>query len=163
MLGVVSVVGLRHFLKDPFEYDFRKLNAKLATTEEAKQFSKNLNDLFGRWPSPTILLTDAVEEVEPLKAAIRRQDREVPGTDAIGQIVTIFDLLPGPPEVQRRKLEVLAQIRKLTHDPALVVLNEKEKADLAKIDPSPDLRELGPMDLPADRPPPVHGGRRLGG
>ena len=45
----------------------------------------------------------------------------------IGQIVTIFDLLPGPPEVQRRKLELLAQIRKLTHDPALVVLNEKEK------------------------------------
>ena len=148
VLAIVSVFGLRHFLKDPFEYDFRKLNAKLATTEEAKQFSKNLNDLFGRWPSPTILLTDAVDEVEPLKAAIRRQDREVPGTDTVGQIVTIFDLLPGPPEVQRRKLEVLAQIRKLTHDPALVVLNEKEKADLAKIDPSPDLRELGPMDLP---------------
>ena len=32
VLAVVSVFGLRHFLKDPFEYDFRKLNAKLATT-----------------------------------------------------------------------------------------------------------------------------------
>jgi hypothetical protein len=27
VLAVVSVFGLRHFLKDPFEYDFRKLNA----------------------------------------------------------------------------------------------------------------------------------------
>ena len=151
VMSVVSVVGLKHFLKDPFEYDFRKLNAKLATTQDEQQFNKNLNDLFGRWPSPTILLADSVEEVEPMKAAIRRQDRDLPGIDTIGQITTIFDLLPGPPEVQRRKLELLAQIRKLTHDPALVVLNEKEKADLAKIDPSPDLHELTPMDVPADR------------
>jgi hypothetical protein len=43
---------------------------------------------------------------------------------------------------------MLAQIRKLTHDPALTVLNEKERADLAKVDPSPDLHELTPMDLP---------------
>ena len=97
-----------------------------------------------------------------MKAAIRRQDRDLPGIDTIGQITTIFDLLPGPPEVQRRKLELLAQIRKLTHDPALVVLNEKEKADLAKIDPSPDLHELTPMDVAGDRAPAVHGGRRLG-
>jgi hypothetical protein len=143
------VVGLRHFLKDPFEYDFRKLNAKLATSEEAQQFNKNLDRMFGRWPSPTILLADSVDEVEPLKAAIRRQDKEAPGPDVIGQIVTIYDLLPGAPEVQRRKLELLAQIRKLTHDPALEVLNEKERADLTKVDPSPDLRELSPMDLPA--------------
>jgi uncharacterized protein len=149
VLGVLSVVGLRHFLKDPFEYDFRKLNAKLATTEEAQQFNKNLNDMFGRWPSPTILLADSVDEVEPMRKAIRRQDAAVPGDDVIGQIVTVFDLLPGPPEVQKRKLELLAQIRKLTHDPALAILTEKEKADLAKVDPSPDLHELGPMDLPA--------------
>jgi predicted RND superfamily exporter protein len=149
VLAVISVVGLRHFLKDPFEYDFRKLNAKLATTEEAQQFNRNLDKMFGRWPSPTILLADSVDEVEPMRKAIRRQDAEVPGDDVIGQIVTIFDLLPGPPEAQRRKLDLLAQIRKLTHDPALEVLNDKERADLAKIDPSPDLRELTPMDLPA--------------
>jgi hypothetical protein len=148
VLSVVAVVGLRHFLQDPFEYDFRKLNAKLATTEEAQQFNKNLDKMFGRWPSPTILLADSVSEVEPMRAAIRRQDAKVPGPDTVGQIVTIFDLLPGPPEVQQRKLALLAQIRKLTHDPALEVLNEKERADLAKIDPSPDLRELGPMDMP---------------
>ncbi len=149
VLGVFSVVGLRHFLKDPFEYDFRKLNAKLATTEEAQQFNRNLDRMFGRWPSPTILLADSVDEVEPMRKAIRRQDAAVPGDDVIGQIVTVFDLLPGPPEVQKRKLELLAQIRKLTHDPALTVLTDKEKADLAKVDPAPDLRELGPMDLPA--------------
>jgi predicted RND superfamily exporter protein len=149
VLAIVSVFGLRHFLQDPFEYNFNKLNAKLATTEDAQQFNRNLNELFGRWPSPTILLTDSVDEVEPMKAAIRRQDRDLPGKDVIGQIVTIYDLLPGAPEVQRRKLEMLGQIRKLTHDPALEVLSDKERADLAKIDPSPELHELTPMDLPA--------------
>ena len=151
VLSVVAAVGLRHFLKDPFEYDFRKLNAPLETSQQTQQFNRNLNDLFGRWPSPTILLADSVDEVEPMKAAIRRQDRDLPGKNkpVIGQIITIYDLLPGAPEVQQRKLDLLAQIRKLTHDPALAVLTDKEKADLAKIDPSPDLHELKPLDLPA--------------
>ena len=52
--------------------------------------------------------------------------------------MTIFDLLPGAPEVQRRKLELLDQIRKLTHDPALVVLNDKDREELAKSIRPPD-------------------------
>src|SRR6185295_15338792 len=82
----------------------------------------------------------------------RRQDAESAAKDGrrvIDQVVNIYDLLPGPPEAQRRKLAILAQIRKLTHDPALVVLDEKEKADLAKIDPPDTLHELTPMDIPA--------------
>jgi predicted RND superfamily exporter protein len=151
-LGITAVVGLRHFLKDPFEYDFRRLNAKLDRTTEAQQFGKSIDNIFGRWPSPTIILADTVEEVEPIKAAIRRQDTEKAaqnGKRVIDQVVNIYDLLPGPPEVQRHKLELLAQIRKLTHDPALVVLDEKERADLAKIDPPDTLHELTPADLPA--------------
>jgi hypothetical protein len=148
-LTVASVVGLRHFLQDPFEYDFRKLNAKLNTSEEAKQFNRSLDTMFGRWPSPTIILADKLDEVESIKATIRRQDAQAPGPDVVGQIATIYDLLPGTPEVQERKLALLADIRKLTHDPALEVLTEKERADLAKVDPPADLRVLTPMDLPA--------------
>ena len=149
IMAILAAFGLRHFLQDPFEYDFRKLNAKLNTTEEAQRFGRSLDGLFGRWPSPTIILADSIDEVEPLKEAIRKQDREAPGPDVIGQIATIYDLLPGAPDVQRRKLALLAQIRKLTHDPALEVLDEKDRADLTKIDPPEGLHELGPMDLPA--------------
>jgi predicted RND superfamily exporter protein len=148
VLAIAGVVGLRHFLQDPFEYDFRKLNAKLDTSDETKQFNRSLDKLFGRWPSPTIVLADSVDEAEPLKETIRRQDREIPSKRTIGEIVTIYDMLPGPPDAQQRKLDLIAQIRKLTHDPALAILNEKERADLAKIDPPADLRLLNPMDLP---------------
>jgi predicted RND superfamily exporter protein len=157
ILGVVSVLGLTHFLKDPFEYDFRKLNAKLGTTQEAQEFGKSFDKLFGRWPSPTIVLADSLDEVEPLKQTIRRQDAEqaslqpnpkAPGAEVIGQIVTIYDLLPGPPEVQQRKLELIAQIDKLKHDKSLALLTADEKKKLDKIDPPSDLHELKPLDLP---------------
>ncbi len=149
LFAIAGVFGLRHFLKDPFEYDFRKLNSKLDTSEESRSFNRSIDHLFGRWPSPTIVLADTLDEVEPIKETIRRQDREFPGPDVIGQVVTVYDLLPGPPDVQQRKLDLIAQIRKLTHDPALTVLNDKERADIAKVDPPTGLRELGPMDLPA--------------
>ncbi len=148
LLSIVGLFGMRHFLKDPFEYDFGKLAATLKTTESAQQFNHSVDHLFGRWPSPTIVLADGVDEVEPIKQAIRRQDQDFPGPDVIGQMTTIWDLLPGVPEVQERKLALIAQIRKLTHDPSLELLNAKEKADLAKLDPPAGLRELTPGDLP---------------
>jgi hypothetical protein len=148
ILAIVGAVGTRHFLRDPFEYDFSKLSARLKTTESAKQFNHSVDKLFGRWPSPTIVLADNVDEVEPIKETIRKQDRDFPGPDVIGQIVTIWDLLPGTPGVQQRKLDLIAQIRKLTHDHALELLNDKEKADLAKINPPEGLHELHPADLP---------------
>ncbi|HET6150739.1 MAG TPA: MMPL family transporter [Polyangia bacterium] len=147
-LSITAVFGLRHFLSDPFEYDFRKLNAKLNTTEEARGFNDSIESLFGRWPSPTIVLADALEEVELIRATIRKQDAQLPGGDVIGQITTVYDLLPGPPDVQQRKLEFIKQIRKLVHDPALEVLNADERKQIAQIDPADDLHELRPADLP---------------
>jgi predicted RND superfamily exporter protein len=154
ILGSVALaLGATHFLRDPFEYDFRKLNAKLDSTPEAQQFNRRMDDLFGRWPSPTIILADDLSEVEKVRDAIRRQDLErAPfnriGKPIIGQITTIWDLLPGPPEAQKRKLTLIDSIRKLTHDPTLEVLNDKERAQLAKIDPPATLHELSPLDLP---------------
>jgi predicted RND superfamily exporter protein len=151
LMGVItagSLYGLTHFLQDPFEYDFRKLNAKLSTSEETKEFNRSFDKIFGRWPSPTIVLADSIDEVETIRATIRKQDKEAPGKDVIGQIATIYDLLPGPPEVQRLKLELIGQIRKMTHDPTLEVLDEKDRKQLAQVDPPSDLRVLGAADLP---------------
>ncbi len=146
--SIASAFGLRHFLQDPFEYDFRKLNAKLNSTEESQAFYHSIDKLFGRWPSPTIVLGDSIDEVEPIRATIRKQDAAEPGADVIGQITTVYDLLPGPPDLQKRKLALIAQIRKMAHDPALEVLDDKEREQISKIDPPPGLHELGPMDLP---------------
>ena len=139
---------MRHFLKDPFEYDFSKLSAKLKTTDQAQQFNHSVDHLFGRWPSPTIVLADGVDEVEPIKQTIRKQDHDFPGPDVIGQVVTIWDLLPGDPEVQQRKLALIAQIRKLTHDPALEVLERQGAGRPGQDQPAGRAARAGPIDLP---------------
>ncbi|HET6281305.1 MAG TPA: MMPL family transporter [Polyangia bacterium] len=148
LVTVASLYGLTHFLRDPFEYDFRKLNAKIKQSDELKEFNHSFDQIFGRWPSPTIVLADSIDEVETIRATIRKQDKEAPGNDVIGQIATIYDLLPGPPDAQRLKLELIAQIRKMTHDPALEILNDKDRKQLAQVDPPSDLRVLGAADLP---------------
>ena len=159
LMLAASVYGLTHFLHDPFEYDFGKLSSKIHSSSEAKQFNQSIDKLFGRWPSPTIILANRIDDVEDVKSTIRRQDAERARTSwkktpVIGQITTVWDLLPGTLELQQRKLDLLANIRKLVHDPALVVLSDKERADLAKLDPPETLHLLNPKDLPpiAQRP-----------
>jgi predicted RND superfamily exporter protein len=139
-------VGLLHFASAPFEYDFRKLNANLESTEDSKQFNQSMESLFGRWPSPTIILADDLAQVEPIRAAIWRQNKADP---VIGRVVTINDILPGTAEVQARKLALLKNIRKLTHDPALEAMSEKERKQIAQIDVPEDLRGLAPTDIPS--------------
>ena len=130
-LTLFCSVGLLHFAGAPFEYDFRKLNANLQSTEDSRQFNQSMEKLFGRWPSPTIVLADNLNEVEAIRASIWRNDQS---EHVIGQIVTINDVLPGTPESQTRKMELLRDIRKLTQDKALQALSEKERKQIAQID-----------------------------
>lgn len=149
LLTAVCGYGLLHFVNAPFEYDFRKLNTRLSTTDDAKAFENNLDDLFGRWPSPTIVLADTVAETESIREAIFKQDATANGgRKVIGQVATVYDLLPGTPEVQERKLAILAKIRKLVHDPAMDLLDEDQRKQLKALDPPLSLRVLQPEDLP---------------
>jgi len=50
--------------------------------------------------------------------------------------VTVYDLLPGTPEVQTRKLALLATIRKLVRDPALDVLTPDERKKIDSVGPA---------------------------
>ncbi|HEX7599360.1 MAG TPA: MMPL family transporter, partial [Polyangia bacterium] len=75
LLTVVCGYSLSHFMHAPFEYDFRKLNARLENTEDDKAFDHNMETLFGRWPSPTIILADTRPETESIRKAIVRQDQ----------------------------------------------------------------------------------------
>ena len=75
VLAIVGAVGLRHFLQDPFEYDFRKLTAKLKTHRGGASSSTTASTSCSgagrrrRSCSPT-----RVDEVEPIKRRIRKQD-----------------------------------------------------------------------------------------
>jgi predicted RND superfamily exporter protein len=145
-LTVAALFGLRHFAAAPFEYDFRRLRADVAHTTERKQMDDNLNALLGHWHSPIVVLADRLDQVEAIRGAIKAKDS--PQRPLIDQVVTVYDVLPGTPDVQRRKLVLLAEIRRLTDDPALQALSDKDRDDIAQLRPPPSLRVLGPQDLP---------------
>ena len=91
LLTLVCGFGLLHFVDAPFEYDFRKLNAKLDSTQDDKAFNRSMESLFGRWPSPTIILADSRVETESIRQAIRKQDKATGDKQVIGSIVTVYD------------------------------------------------------------------------
>jgi hypothetical protein len=71
------------------------------------------------------------------------------GKEVIGQIVTVFDILPGTPEAQQRKLALLANIRKLKNDPGWTWSTRRTREQLEALDIPEDLHVLQPVDLPA--------------
>ena len=91
------------------------------------------------------MLADRIEEVEPIRDAIWRQNKADP---VIGKVVTINDVLPGSADMQNRKIGLLAEIRKLAHDPALETLDEKQRKQIANLDVPESLRVLLPADVP---------------
>ena len=127
LVTVTAVLGLPHFLKDPFEYDFRKLTRSSTRPRSAAVQPQR------RPPVRTLAVADhrprrrrrrgrADQSGHPpagrgraRSAAIRSSVRSRPSAICC----------PGPPEVQQRKLALIAQIRKLTHDPALEVLTTR--------------------------------------
>jgi hypothetical protein len=158
LVTLLAVVGIRHFLDRPFEYDFRRLSTDLEQDQDYQRADHNLDQLFSHWHSPTVLLADRRDQVEPMRQAILRQDQQrqdqrrqagAAATPFIGQVVTIYDVLPGTPERQQRKLALLEQIRKLVDDPAVSLLDEADRRLIAENAPPHSLRELRPEDLPA--------------
>lgn len=145
-ITVAALFGFQHFARAPFEHDFRKLRADIARDPERKQMDDNLNQMLGRWHSPTVVLADRLDQVEQIRDAIRGRDSGP--RHLIGNILTVYDVLPGDPAVQQRKLRLLAEIRKLAHDPSTELLSPKQRDDLARLTPPDDLRPLAPQDLP---------------
>jgi predicted RND superfamily exporter protein len=148
VITVVLLAGAGRFGQDPFEYDFRKLAIEKEMDAQAKQFDREKGELFGRWPEPTVVLADRVEDMPALRAAIRKADAELPGRDVIGKMVTVEDLLPGSADMQEKKLALLAEIRRAAGDPAMELLDADDKRQLDRLRPPSALRALQPSDLP---------------
>jgi predicted RND superfamily exporter protein len=146
LLTAVAALGLGHFAHDPFEYDFRKLSTEQDKDPAFRAFEGSVSALFGRWHQPNVLVADRVDQVEPMRRAIRAQDDAA--RPRVGQIVTVYDLLPGAPDDQRRKLQLLREIRKLGSDPGIAQLDPETRRQIRDNLPPATLSELHPGDLP---------------
>jgi predicted RND superfamily exporter protein len=146
-LTCAAAFGLAHFAHDPFEYDFRKLSTADEGDPQRRAFEGGARSLFGRWHTPTVLVADRPEQVEEMRAAIRAQDDAA--RPHVGPILSVYDVLPGTPAQQRRKLALLADIRKLASDPGVETLDAETRAQIHENLPPATLSAVGPADLPA--------------
>ena len=145
---VAGVVTWRFIASDPFEYDMAKIRSDAPAALEAQRWMRVSNTAFGKGiVGRTYLGVDSRDAVVRLVDKLRDlRDHTAEGTQTIGLIQSIIDV--EPPD-QARKVEVLAEIRKLV-DKAADKLDDKELAEITELRPPDDLHAIGDRDLPAE-------------
>jgi predicted RND superfamily exporter protein len=151
VVTLIALVKLPSFLRDPWEYDFDKLGSKGARTSGAFQWSAKADRILqGRMNlSGSLVLADRVEHVAEIKARILANDAADPQGGLIEGVSTVWDFLPGSPEEQAAKLDVLARIRDRITPAVLSKLSEEEAKTLREMIPPEALHVLGMEALPA--------------
>jgi uncharacterized protein len=149
---VASGVSLAFFLRDPFEYDFRKLRNQYAKDEDLAQRSSDADAILGERSSPHIFLADSVEQVPKIKAALEPYaDPKAPEEDrAIKWIRTVNDFIPGSVAEQEKKIAVLGEIRELIQGRVFKTLKPADQKEIERLTPPADLRPVTLGNLPEE-------------
>jgi predicted RND superfamily exporter protein len=140
------------YLRDPWEYNFAKLGSRgNKAAGSPGEWSNRADEVFrGKQNiSGTLILADTPEQVPMLKAKILESDRADPEGSLIEEIVTAADFLPGSPEEQKQKLDVLDSIRDRLTPGVMGKVSADERTRLEEMKPPETLRALTPKDLPA--------------
>ncbi|MCK6551610.1 MMPL family transporter [Myxococcota bacterium] len=143
--GLVSLVVSVAFLRDPFEKDFSKLRSTVSLTSGSAQVVKKVDDIFGIYQEPQIIMAEHEEDVPAIVAALH--DVIAKGGE-LAPIVEATALTTLVAKDQEAKLEVLRKIRAVLSDDLLSNLGEEQRKLAEKHRPPADLATFGPRDLP---------------
>lgn len=151
-LIVASSIALALFLRDPYEYDYKKLRNQTSRTSGSGAASNKAEKILGERSSPHIILADRIDQVQPIKDALLKftDDNPVAEQRVIKKIKTVFDSLPGSIPEQERKLLVIDDIGKIIAANDFDFLDADDKKTLDDITPPKDLRPLAMNDLPPE-------------
>ncbi|HEV3192212.1 MAG TPA: MMPL family transporter, partial [Polyangiaceae bacterium] len=151
VLMAAAAWRLPGFLRDPWEYNFDRLGSRGSKQGGAGEWSNKAEKVFGGKMNVAgaLMLADAPEQVPALKAQIVANDSADRQGRLIADIATVYDLLPGSPDEQGRKLETLDRIRERLTPAVVDSLPPEERARVEELRPPDSLRVLGPSDLPA--------------
>ncbi|HEY7956473.1 MAG TPA: MMPL family transporter [Polyangia bacterium] len=146
LLTVSAIVPLRAYLHDPFEYDLRNLRNRKSLESGAAKLAPRVDRIFGLTLTPSVVVADERAHTAEIRKVILDRDRRLPGRPLIGAIATVDDYLPGDLATQRKKLAVLAELRRFydQHPPG----DAKEKDRRSELRPPDDLRPITDADLP---------------
>jgi predicted RND superfamily exporter protein len=150
VVTILAAVKLPGYLRDPWEYDFDKLGSKGARASGAYQWSAKANRILerGKGEEGFLVLADKPEQVPLVKERILANDAADPKGKLLDRVSTLQDFLPGTPEEQVAKLEVLARIRERITPSVLSRLDEDEAKKVSEMRPPEALHVIGSDDLP---------------
>jgi predicted RND superfamily exporter protein len=150
MVTVIAAVRIPGYLRDPWEYDFDKLGSESARRSGAFQWSAKADRILqGRMSlQGALVLADKPEHVSELKERILANDAADPQGGLIEDVSTLPDFLPGAPEEQAAKLEVLERIRERLTERVLARLSPEEEKSIREMIPPKTLHVLSATDLP---------------
>ena len=151
VITVIAAWKVPGFLRDPWEYNFDHLGSRGSKQGGAGEWSNKAEQVFGGKMNVAgaLMLADSAAQVPQVKAQILANDAADPQGRLIADVATAYDLLPGTPEEQSRKLEVLDRIRDRLTPRVLADLPVDERARVEELTPPARLRVLEPTDLPA--------------
>jgi hypothetical protein len=144
------VYKLPPYLRDPWEYNFAKLGSRGSKVGGAGEWSNKADTVFGGKMNVAgaMMLADTPEQVPLVKKQILENDAK-DGPSVIAEVATVYDILPGTPDQQKAKLDVLERIRDRLTPAVLNDMTPDERQRVEEIRPPEELHVLGPKDLPA--------------
>jgi predicted exporter len=146
-IAVAAALPLPRYLADPWEYNFSRLTSRSSKISGAGKWSDKSNEVSGVRGAPVLLLSETMTQAPQLAAAIHAADKQHGGDRFFERVETIYDYLGGPPDVVKRKLDLLGEIRK--HIDAIRPRLKGEDARIANEWRPPDrLRPPATGDLP---------------
>ena len=139
------------YFRDPWEYDFSKLDSRSSKAGGAGEWSNRVDAVFqGKQNiSGVLLLADTADQAPLVKAKILAADAADPQGRLIDDIVTLDDFLPGARQEQEAKLAVLARLRERLSPRIVDDLPADERVRVREMIPPEDLRIVEGKDLPA--------------
>ncbi len=142
---VVFALRVRRFDASELEYDFSKLRRADTWTSGEGYWGGRMDDLLGSYLTPTVILTDSVDEARAVGAAVKEDVKNAPLSEMISTVRTVDDVLPTR---QEEKIVLAAAIRE-DMTPKMQSLVPPDKRELMdRLIANKDLHPITAKDLP---------------
>lgn len=145
LLGLVCSYFTVQFMRDPFEKDFSKLRSTYARDEGATPVAAKVDDIFGRYSAPQVILADTDEDVPQIVNYLEEKIRSGGENYPISSVLSLDMLVP---KDQPGRIEVLKKIRATLNDELLENLDEKQREQAKSYRPPEHLEPYSVTDLP---------------
>jgi predicted RND superfamily exporter protein len=145
LLTAFSVYSAVTYRGQLLESDTSKLRDKTSMTRGSGFLSHYLDDVFGRYISPLVILPPNRAQADLIAARLREEQRKKGPGSLIAGVYTLQDFVP---REQRRKIALLQEIRQILKPSVMARLSDQDRQKVRDFLRGEAFRTFGVGDLP---------------